>query len=66
VDTAGIAADSELRVAGTTVVVEAKSLIVLRAHVEPEVEVDHSVAASLAVLVNSTADDAPSAYTEVQ
>jgi isoamylase len=66
VDTAGIAADSELRIAGSTVVVEAKSLIVLRAHVEPEVEVDHSVAASLAVLVNSTADDAPSAHPEVQ
>jgi isoamylase len=65
VDTAGAAADSELRVAGSAVGVEAKSLIVLRAHVEPEVEVDHSVAASLAVLVNSTADDAPSAHPEV-
>jgi isoamylase len=65
VDTAGISADSELRIAGSAVVVESKSLIVLRAHVEPEVEPDHSVAASLAVLVGSTADDAPSARPEV-
>jgi len=65
VDTAGISADSEPRVAGSEVTVEAKSLIVLRAHVEPEVEADHSVAASLSVLVGSTADDAPSAQPAV-
>jgi glycogen operon protein len=65
VDTAGVSADSELRMAGSSIAVEGKSLIVLRAHVVPEVEPDHSVAASLAVLVASTADDAPSAHQEV-
>ena len=65
VDTAGVSADSELRTAGSTIAVGEKSLIVLRAYVEPEIEADHSVAASLAVLVGSTADDAPSAHPEV-
>ena len=65
VDTAGVAADSELRVAGSVVPVDEKSLTVLRAHVAPDIETDHSVAASLAVLVGSTADDAPSAQPEV-
>lgn len=60
VDTAGVIADSELRVGGGVIAVAAKSLIVLREHVAPEAQVDHSVAASLTILVGSTADDASS------
>ncbi|BDI23263.1 glycogen debranching protein GlgX [Herbiconiux sp. L3-i23] len=50
VDTAGQLADSEPRKKGSALTVAARSLVVLRAHSEPEVEPDHSVAASLAVL----------------
>jgi hypothetical protein len=39
--------------------VQERSLTVLRAHVEPEIEVDHSVAASLTVLTGSTAGNNP-------
>ena len=60
IDTAGVNADSNTRVAGTVVPVEAKSTIVLRAYVEPDVDIDHSVAASLSVLVASSADEAHS------
>ncbi|CAN5311458.1 glycogen debranching protein GlgX [soil metagenome] len=55
VDTAGVAADSQLLDAGKTLDVQERSLVVLRAHVAPEVELDHSVAASLTVLTGSTA-----------
>jgi glycogen operon protein len=47
VDTAGASADSAPRDAGASIPVEAKSLMVLRAHVPAGAEVDHSVAASL-------------------
>ncbi len=51
IDTAGVYADSEPIPAGAAVTVEAKSMVVLRAHEEAE-DRDHSVAASLAVLAN--------------
>jgi isoamylase len=47
IDTAGAAADSAPRHSGDTLVVGAKSLVVLQAWVKPEMEPDHSVAASL-------------------
>ncbi|MCU1523887.1 MAG: glgX, partial [Microbacteriaceae bacterium] len=55
VDTAGTAADSASRKAGEIVPVEAKSLVVLRAWTPPEVDVDHSVAASLSSLAGQAA-----------
>ncbi|WP_035774895.1 glycogen debranching protein GlgX [Arthrobacter sp. H5] len=51
IDTAGKYADSEPIPAGQTISVEAKSMVVLRAHTEAE-DLDHSVAASLAILAN--------------
>jgi isoamylase len=53
VDTAGEGADSVPRPAGAQQPVVARSLIVMRAYSAPEVEPDHSVAASLAVLSGS-------------
>jgi isoamylase len=47
IDTAGTAADSAPRSSGETLTVGAKSLVVLRAWAKPELEPDHSVAASL-------------------
>ncbi len=47
VDTAGNEADSAPRTAGDVIPVTAKSLVILREYVAPEVEVDHSVASSL-------------------
>jgi len=58
VDSAGALADTPARDAGSVLPVEAKSLIVLRAHSAPEVEPDHSVAASIAVLTGTQADPA--------
>jgi isoamylase len=51
IDTAGKYADSDAIPADTTISVEAKSMVVLRAHTEVE-DADHSVAASLAILAN--------------
>ena len=48
VDTAGAGADSVARPAGAIQTVAGRSLVVLRAYVEPEAAPDHSVAASLA------------------
>ena len=48
IDTAGRSADSEPKRAGDSIELESRSMVVLRAHREPEVEPDHSVAASLA------------------
>ena len=50
VDTAGAGADSAPVKANRKLAVAAKSLVVLRAFTAPEVEPDHSVAASLASL----------------
>ncbi|GAA1108609.1 glycogen debranching protein GlgX [Arthrobacter flavus] len=52
IDTAGKYADSDAIPAETTITLEAKSMVVLRAHAETE-DLDHSVAASLAALANS-------------
>ncbi|MFD1714055.1 glycogen debranching protein GlgX [Amnibacterium flavum] len=58
IDTAGQAADSGPVDTGEKQTVAAKSLLVMREHREPEVEPDHSVAASLAVLSSAQADTA--------
>lgn len=60
IDTAGVYADSDPIPAGGPVRVEAKSMVVLRAHEEVE-EPDHSVAASLAILANEHTSRAGSA-----
>ncbi|NOJ58348.1 glycogen debranching protein GlgX [Arthrobacter sp. 260] len=52
IDTAGKFADSEAIPAAATLTLEAKSMVVLRAHAETE-DLDHSVAASLAALANA-------------
>jgi glycogen operon protein len=51
IDTAGKYADTEAVAAGTVTSIAGKSMVVLRAHTEAE-DLDHSVAASLAVLAN--------------
>ncbi len=51
IDTAGKFADTAAIPAGVTITVEGKSMVVLRAHSEIE-DLDHSVAASLAILAN--------------
>ncbi|MCU1503097.1 MAG: glgX [Ilumatobacteraceae bacterium] len=53
VDTAGVAADSGALPAGKVIPVQARSLVVLRAYEPPQLEPDHSVAASLAALAGS-------------
>jgi isoamylase len=60
IDTAGRTADSAPKSAGEAFELEARSMLVLRAHTEPEVEPDHSVAASLAVRT-SQSDQPPRA-----
>ena len=55
VDTAGAGADSAPLKANEMVSVGAKSLVVLRAFTTPDVEPDHSVAASLASMVGTHA-----------
>ena len=57
IDTAGHNADTEPVKAGETLQVEAKSLAVLRAHSVPETEPDHSVAASLAALTQTSTSE---------
>ncbi|WP_100814450.1 glycogen debranching protein GlgX [Microbacterium lacus] len=57
VDTAGELADSEPVEPGGAIRLAASSLVVLRAHTVPEPDVDHSVAASLAVLAQSQVDE---------
>ncbi len=70
VDTSGRLADSESPVAGGTVDLESTSLVVLRAHRDALPIVDHSVAASLAILTGSTpestAGSAPSSERPVK
>lgn len=53
VDTAGAEADSAVRDAGNVLAVAAKSLVVLREWITPEVEIDHSVAASLSSMAGT-------------
>jgi len=53
VDTAGAGADSEPVKATTTIPVAAKAIVVLRAYTAPDIEPDHSVAASLASAAGS-------------
>jgi len=62
VDTSGEATDSEPHAAGAQLSVNGKSLAVLRAYLQPEVEPDHSVAASLAQAATG-ATQPPSATT---
>jgi glycogen operon protein len=61
VDTAGVNADSDPREAGTVLKIEARSLAVLRAFDVPEIEADHSVAASLSILTGSNTNNSPTA-----
>jgi isoamylase len=51
IDTAGATTDDETRHAGAMLKVESRSVVVLREHAEPEAAPDHSVAASVAALV---------------
>ncbi|HEY0260619.1 MAG TPA: glycogen debranching protein GlgX [Lacisediminihabitans sp.] len=53
VDTAGAEADSAVRRAGDVIPVVAKSLVVMREWTSPEVDTDHSVAASLSSLAGA-------------
>ncbi|MCG2621684.1 glycogen debranching protein GlgX [Arthrobacter sp. I2-34] len=53
IDTAGEHAESTALRAGRKITLQAKSMVVLRSHQEPDVEPDHSVAASLAALAGS-------------
>ncbi len=55
IDTSGELADTEPRRATDVLPVVAKSLVVLRAWVAPEVEIDHSVAASLSAQAGTQA-----------
>jgi isoamylase len=59
VDTAGALADSDPVEPGEAVELQGRSMVVMREHTVPEPEVDHSVAASLAVLASSQSDDVP-------
>jgi len=62
VDTSGEGTDSEPQAAGAQVPVQGKSIVVLRAYLQPEVEPDHSVSASLAQAATG-ATQPPSATT---
>lgn len=61
VDTAGQHADTDPVEPGTTLTVRGRSLVVLREHQMEEPEVDHSVAASLAVTGVAGPDEVPGA-----
>ena len=65
IDTAGHNADTEPVAAGGVLPVDAKSLVVLRAHSTPEVEPDHSVAASLAALSQTTTSETEALTTPI-
>ncbi len=65
IDTAGARADSTPIEPGSTVRLEAKSMLVLREHRGAELGVDHTVAASVARLI-SRADPAPPPQSEVR
>ena len=61
IDTAGQNADSDPVMPGSTLSVPGRSLMVLREHELPEPEIDHSVAASLAVTNVPGLDEVPGA-----
>jgi glycogen operon protein len=61
VDTADQADTEEPLKAGSVLKLAAKSLVVLRAHSGPEVEVDYSAAASLAARAETSEEEAPAA-----
>lgn len=61
IDTAGQNADTDPVMPGSTLSVPGRSLMVLREHELPEPEIDHSVAASLAVTHVAGLDEVPSA-----
>ena len=61
VDTAGLHADADPIEPGSTLSVPARALMLLREHELPEREIDHSVAASLAVTSVPGADEVPGA-----
>jgi len=58
IDTAGATTDTEPRVAGASLMLESRSLVVLREQTEPVAEPDHSVAASVAAMARPTKTDA--------
>ena len=58
VDTAGSGADSAPLQAGSTVPIHGNAVVVLRAQLAPEAEIDHSVAASLAVAADTSGSTA--------
>jgi glycogen operon protein len=60
VDTAGRAADRAPLKPGANLPVEGRSMMVLQEHHDPETEVDHSVAASLAALATAQITTSPS------
>ena len=57
IDTGGSADTDATHAAASTISLSTHSLVVLREHAEPEQEVDHSVAASLASLADTGAED---------
>jgi glycogen operon protein len=57
IDTGGSADTDATHAAGSILSLSTHSLVVLREHAEPEQEVDHSVAASLASLADTGAED---------
>lgn len=61
VDTAGEQAGEGLIPPGGTVHVQAKALVILTEHVEPDVETDRSVAASVAASLTTSVDEVPGA-----
>ncbi|HKU34899.1 MAG TPA: glycogen debranching protein GlgX [Paenarthrobacter sp.] len=63
IDTAGEGADADVVKADQILMIAAKSLVVLRAHTSPEVEPDHSVAASLAALTQTATPETASLTT---
>jgi glycogen operon protein len=60
IDTGGEGADSDVVKADQILMIAAKSLVVLRAHSAPETEPDHSVAASLAALTQTSTPETAS------
>jgi glycogen operon protein len=61
IDTGGSADTAPTLDAGATLSLTTHSLVVLREHAEPEQEPDHSVAASLASLADTSAEETPAA-----